>query len=274
MALEMDPAGSGGKGNTQTFPNALKRAPLRISHFFTWNNYPEGYRDLLDPVLRTFGSKWAYQEETGESGTKHIQGVIMCKKKCRDSEFKLPNTIHWEATKDFEASVAYCTKEETRTGGVWMHGFAKPVKTIENLRPWQAEIVELVKTEPDDRTIHWYWSEAGNIGKSAITKYLVVKYEAIFCVDGGYSNLCNLIFNNDMDLRTIVIFDIPRGKGSAISYSALESIKNGLISNTKYETGFKAFNSPHVIVFSNAEPDKSKLSEDRWHIVNLDEIEE
>jgi len=50
----------------------------------------------------------------------------------------------------------------------------------------------------------------------------------------------------------------------------LESIKNGLIVNTKYETGSKLFNSPHIIVFSNMSPDVSAMSMDRWKIICLD----
>jgi len=268
---KLDPDRSGG-GNTLTPPiKVSKQAPLRISHFFTWNNYPENFLDLIDPVFRAFGKKWAFQEETGAQGTKHIQGVITCKKKCRDTEFKLPKGIHWEAMKGtWEEAVAYCQKDDTKTGGRWSHGLKRPIETITELRPWQETIIEVIKTKPDDRTIHWYWSAKGNIGKSVFTKYLVVHHDAIFCVAGIYSDICNLIFNNDMDERTIVIFDLPRNNGNHISYSALESIKNGLISNTKYETGFKAFNSPHVIVFSNEEPEHKKLSEDRWHIINLD----
>lgn len=268
---EIDPDSSGG-GNTLTPPDPIlkKQGPLRLSHFFTWNNYPDDFLKRIDPIFHKLGAKWAFQEETGQSGTKHIQGVIVCKKKCRDTEFKLPKQIHWEAVRDVEDAIAYCTKDDTRTGGRWTHGLPGPVKTITELRPWQKEIVDLIKTEPDDRTIHWYWSTKGNVGKSALTKYLVVHHNAIFCVQGAYSDICNLIFNNDMDISTVVIFDMPRNNGSNISYSAIESIKNGLIANTKYETGFKAFNSPHVIVFSNCEPEKEKLSEDRWHIVNLD----
>jgi len=262
----MDPKDPG-KGNT-SLPSPC-RAPLRISHFFTWNNYGANWKFLLDAAFSKNCIKWAFQEETEESGTPHIQGVVLCKKKIRATAFKLPNTIHWEPTKNFEDAVIYCTKDDSRTGVRVMEGFPKAVAVISKLRPWQTEIVELIKTEPDDRTVHWYWSKEGNIGKSALTKLLVIKYKAIFCASGKYSDLCNLIFNNDMDASNIVIFDIPRNNGNKISYSALESIKNGLISNTKYETGFKAFNSPHVIVFSNHMPDENELSADRWHIVEL-----
>lgn len=267
---KVDP-GRSGPGNTHSRPEVKKKqAPLRISHFFTWNNYPENFLDLIDPVFRRVGKMWAFQEETGQSGTKHLQGVIVCKTKCRDTSFDLPNTIHWEATRNIDDAIKYCTKDDTRTGGRWTFGLPKPIKVIEELRPWQQEIVNLIKTEPDDRTIHWYWSAKGNIGKSALTKHLVVRYNGIFCVSGNYADIINLIYNANMDICSLVIFDLPRNNGAHISYSVLESIKNGLVCNTKYETGVKVFNSPHVIVFSNAPPELDKLSPDRWHITCLD----
>jgi hypothetical protein len=43
-----------------------------------------------------------------------------------------------------------------------------------------------------------------------------------------------------------------------------------MICNTKYETGVKVFNSPHIFVFANFPPDKpDELSNDRWIIKEL-----
>jgi hypothetical protein len=80
----------------------------------------------------------------------------------------------------------------------------------------------------------------------------------------------NLVFNQDMDTCNVVFFDIPRNHGGKISYSSLESIKNGMVCNTKYETGVKVFNSPHIFCFANFPPDdESCLSQDRWKITQL-----
>jgi hypothetical protein len=67
----------------------------------------------------------------------------------------------------------------------------------------------------------------------------------------------------------IVIFDIPRVNKGQISYQALEQIKNGMLFNSKYESGMCRFNSPHILVFSNDEPHYESLSEDRWLIEEL-----
>lgn len=73
-----------------------------------------------------------------------------------------------------------------------------------------------------------------------------------------------------MDTITCIMLDIPRANNGNVSYASLESIKNGLVCNHKYETGTKVFNSPHVVVFANFPPvEPDKLSSDRWHIENL-----
>jgi len=52
-------------------------------------------------------------------------------------------------------------------------------------------------------------------------------------------------------------------------YSAIEEVKTGYIVNTKYETGVKLFDRPHVIVFSNYLPDGARLSSDMIQVVDL-----
>ncbi len=53
-------------------------------------------------------------------------------------------------------------------------------------------------------------------------------------------------------------------------YSGLPQSKNGVLFSPKYESGQKIFKPPHVFVFANYEPDQTKLSADRWNIVQLD----
>jgi len=104
-------------------------------------------------------------------------------------------------------------------------------------------------------------------------KYLVVKHGALPCIGGKFGDIMNLVFNQDMEKSNIVIFNIPRGHKALVNYAALESVKDGMIVNNKYETGFKVFNPPHVVVFANFPPDRTHLSEDRWVVEELvDEV--
>lgn len=149
-------------------------------------------------------------------------------------------------------------------------GFAKPIKIITDLYPWQKRIEELALSEVDDRKVYWFWEGVGNRGKSAFVKYMLVKHKVLFCSGGKYSDIMNLVFNQDMDSCNCVIFDIPRANRGCISYASLESIKNGVVCNTKYETGYKVFNNPHIIIFANFPPDDDDcLSSNRWVITKL-----
>lgn len=257
-------------GNTK--PLKSSQVSQNLHWCFTWNNYCKEDIETLETLFKHLCHKFAFQEETGDHGTPHLQGVISLKKRARWTEFGLPKCIHWEKCAMVTASYLYCTKIDTRSGGVFTLNFdvPEPVRFISNLYPWQKSVVEMLKLPPDDRTVFWYWSAKGNMGKSAFCKYLVGNHSAVPAVSGKYADICNLVFNQDMTKCKIICFDIPRNNGNHVSYSAIESIKNGMIVNTKYETGFKLFNAPHVIVFSNEPPDLSALSEDRWHIINID----
>jgi len=255
-------------GNTS---HQKARVVQKYHWFFTWNNYPNDFDKILEPRFRQICNGYEFQEETGESGTNHLQGNIHLKKKMRWTEFNLPKTIHWEVTRNVDASAKYCTKDQSRSGKqfIWPEP-PKPIKIITELRPWQKSILDIISQEPDERKIHWFWESQGGIGKSVFTKYLVYHHNALFCCGGKFKDLINLIFLNDMDKCNLIVFDIPRSHGGNISYDTLECIKNGLVCNTKYETGVKLFNVPHLIIFANFPPEnEEKLSSDRWSIINL-----
>lgn len=267
-----DLGGLGGeRGNIRnSLPIDKKQVPKRKNHFFTINNYTEEFLGGLLDYFNQNAAKYAFQEEIGpESGTPHLQGMVMFHKEQRSTSWDKASQGWYKPLKD--TSGWYGLKEDSRkpNGRQWIKGFPKPVKIIENLYEWQKNIENIFKEDPDDRKIYWFWDSKGNIGKSAFVKYMVVKHKCLFCDGGKKADLINLVFNNDMDECKCVIWDLPRSTGNSISYSTIESVKNGMVCNTKYETGVKCFNSPHIFVFSNEAPDTSALSIDRWVVKEL-----
>lgn len=238
---------------------------------FVINNYTEEEVCQVKETIKKLCKKGGFGKEVGEGGTPHLQGAMWLSKKMRYTG------LHKEAglarasfrpIRNEKAMEQYIQKE----GDAWLWGFPKPIKVIKELRPWQKQLEDRLLEEPDDRTIHWVWETKGGVGKSSFCKYMVVKHQALYCAGGKVSDIMNLVFNCNMDETSIVIFDIPRANAGNVSYAALESIKNGLVCNTKYETGVKVFNSPHIVCFANFEPsDMSKLSADRWNIIDLNE---
>ncbi|AXH76167.1 MAG: putative viral replication protein [Cressdnaviricota sp.] len=271
-----DSRGTGVILNTQSLATTSekpKQVASRKNHFFTYNNYDPNGIEAIVAVLKTFAYKGKIQTEIGDNGTPHLQGMIWCKKPHRDTEFKLPKQIHWEKLKDTDNERDYCAKDETHDGVFrteW--GFPKPLKILkkEDFYDWQVQMDNCLSYEPDDRTIYWVYSKNGGMGKSTFCKYLAYTYNAVICGKGNYSDIINIMFNANMDNTNLVVFDLPRNNGNKVSYSALEAIKNGMICNTKYETGNKLFNPPHILIFANDEPEWEAMSEDRFKVLCVD----
>lgn len=90
---------------------------------FTWNNYDEKSIDTLTHDYSVYGvEKYIFQEEKGENGTRHLQGVLMFKNARSFYSMKKlfgGNGVHWEPCKNWIASIQYCSKEATRSGKVY-----------------------------------------------------------------------------------------------------------------------------------------------------------
>lgn len=133
------------------------------------------------------------------------------------------------------------------------------------LRKWQDKLDQIVCEKClDDRTIHWYYDEHGGMGKSTMTKYLIWKYNAQQ-LSGTFKDIAF-----EWDRRPIAIFDLPKNYDKTyFPYGAMEALKNGFISSSKYESCTKIFPVPHVIVFSNDLPDENKFSSGRVKVHKL-----
>ncbi len=260
---------SEGGGNTKTPPVKKQVSPAK-KWCFTLNNYTEEDISSIDLQFDKY-DKIIVGKEIGQMGTPHLQGYIEFKKKLRPSSLKLNKGIHWEKAKgDLQDNFDYCSKGNDI---LFERGMPKDIKIITKLYDWQEKVLQLYKSPINDRKIYWFYEPLGNTGKSAFVKYMIVKYRILFLSGGKYSDIMNIIFNSDMDVCDCIMIDIPRANEGHISYASLESIKNGMVCNTKYETGVKIFNSPHLFIFANFAPDNvDNLSHDRWDIINLNEI--
>jgi len=259
-------------GNTKLHQNKPKKVKVVQSKqwCFTLNNYEE--QDIID-LKNKFSIiclKWIIGKEVGECGTPHLQGYIYLHKKARPLEFKLNNRIHWERCKGTELdNIIYCSKDNNYDKSINCI-IPQPLKIIKVLKPWQADLEKLLLVEPEDRKIIWVYENKGKVGKSAFSKYLIHTYDSLYITEGKKSDIINMVYNYVLfKSLNIVILDVPRDNKNNISYKSLEEIKNGIICNTKYETGCKVINPPHIIVFSNYPPETEKLSLDRWDIYEI-----
>lgn len=128
---------------------------------------------------------------------------------------------------------------------------------------WQSDLQEYLSTTADPRKIRWYYDLVGNHGKSYFAS--LFKPEDSYIVSGGKH--ADIIYAYRYE--SIIFFDWPRDAEDRFPYSVAESFKNGYALSTKYEVRRLRFATPHVIVFANFEPDMSKLSVDRFEIIQI-----
>lgn len=264
-------------GNTRSSSvSEVKRVNPAKYWCFTFNNYPENFEELMVQPLRVHAKKWVFQQETGESGTPHLQGFVEFSKRVRPKNM-FPRSIHWEKCRDITASIKYCSDPEKRddTGELFTNMLLpEPLRLlpISNFHRWQRQIWDHVDTQPDDRAVDWVWESKGNVGKSALAKRLMHDKHALI-VSGKGSDIMFMVKtfyeNNNNCGPKIIIYDIPRSNLQYVSWACLENLKNGLILSPKYESVSLLINPPHILCFANEPPDFSKLSTDRWRVSQI-----
>lgn len=240
----------------------------------------ESIFERIERLIIPLCDKYIFGEEYGDNKeTPHIEFAFTIKggkRLRRDKLLKLfnhPKHMYLDKMKGNLDQQSYCAKEGNKV--ITNIKFAKPLKLIEKLYPWQKEIVELVKTEPDDRTIVWRWDKNGNTGKTSFCKYLCAKHDAIM-LNGKSADMMNCIVdymkNNNGATPELILVNLPRSfNNDYLSYPGLESIKDMCFYSGKYEGGQVVGNSPHLIIFANEPPVYSKLSKDRWNVKNIEE---
>lgn len=137
------------------------------------------------------------------------------------------------------------------------------------LRNWQSELDGIINGEPDDRQIVFVFDEEGNKGKSWLIRYWVSKRDDVQRLSVGKRD--DLAYAIDCSKR-IFVFDIPRGNMEYLQYGILEQLKDRMVFSPKYDSREKILQHPsHVIVFCNEEPDRTKMTGDRYRVFKLNE---
>lgn len=242
---------------------------------FTLNNYTSAETLALLDQLHNTEANYVFQEETGDNGTPHLQGFAHFKVQIAFSTLRQWNPrIHWERTQSVAASIAYCSDPAKRSGRCYTSGYTVDTRDLrlifeDDMYDWQKELLLELRGVPDMRTIVWYCDAIGGCGKTAFARWLIQNQaNTMFISTGAAKDICYQVIKAQIPPETVV-FNLPRSAEAGMSYSALESIKDGICFSGKYEGGCKIFPPPHVVVFANFIPDLSKLSMDRWKIREL-----
>lgn len=264
--------------------NTKKTRPTPSKYWcFTLNNYTEEEMVQLETTFKESKSEYVIGKEVGEKGTPHLQGFVSFEKKQRPMELRgISKRIHWEKTKaGKQANIDYCSKEGNVTTNMLTKETKRRMLEIpeqEDLYEWQRDALYHLD-EQNHRAILWCWDSLGCSGKTTLAKLLILEQDALL-IDGKKSDIlyaATEFLGKDLESafykKLIFILDLSRTCENFVSYDAIEKLKNGLWFSGKYESKMVMIPSPKLIVFANFPPDKTKLSQDRWVILESKKTE-
>lgn len=222
----------------------------------------------LGQVLENQGAeRYVIGDEVGEGGYEHYQVRVVYKTE-HTMEWMLKVWAPWgHVTASHVRDFKYCEKE-----GKFYRSWEKCLnKYLEiDLREWQGQAVGLLK-EQNDRQIVVIVDEAGNHGKTVLSKYCQITRKATYVPPMGDAQ--DLMAFAMAKPSAGYIFDMPRTesiKEKKGMWSAIEQIKNGYLYDKRYNYRDMWIDPPAILVMANEEPPWNNLSADRWKVYTFE----
>jgi len=134
-------------------------------------------------------------------------------------------------------------------------------------RQHQQHLATILEQPPSDRKIYFVVDTVGNTGKSWFIKKWMQTHlaETQMLSIGKRDDLAHTVDPS----KRFFLFDLPRSGSEYLQYTILEQLKDRFIFSPKYHSRTKVLEHlPHVVVFMNEHPDMTKLSADRYEIIN------
>ena len=140
---------------------------------------------------------------------------------------------------------------------------------IENLRGWQAKAIRLIDCQ-SNRQILFVVDTKGGAGKSFLVRHLVATEDAFLCQGGKGADIAYAISKSD-PMPSLFLFDMARSNSQDwFPWNLIENLKNQCFTSTKYESKLVILPTPaKVAVFMNEEPDRNKLTADRYCVLRV-----
>lgn len=240
--------------------------------------------DLIQ-VLRALPYKasathFVFQVEIGDvTATPHIQGFIAWKSaKAFCTTKELLHGAHIEQAKGSNAdNFKYCTKPEGRIQGPWSHGFPRARVLPSVLRPWQTLATELVRADPDDRTIYWIVDDHpdGGAGKTILQHIWHRDFTAQLVNHSMSDASCAIklawFIDGCLPEHPIIMVNLPRGaQRPDTQWLVFEALKDGMFFSGKYKSAMVVLPLVHLVIFANEEPVGCTLSSDKLKVYIID----
>lgn len=110
----------------------------------------------------------------------------------------------------------------------------------------------------------WCWEDTGNTGKTYLARWLLCWRDAYLVTGGKWADIIYAYGD-----ERYVVFDLTRDQVDKVPYNLMEKFKNGFAFSGKYESRARVFAPARVVVFANFEPERTKLSADRWDVRHI-----
>lgn len=241
-------------------------------------------RETLLVWLRHKADKYIFQAEYTENegkGNPHYQGYFHTALRFRAKGMAiaandtLPGVeISESSTAGIETLKTYAMKQDSRVDGPWADRriyLGADLWPLERMPAWQRQLLDVISKPPNDRDMIYVCDPVGNSGKTKFIKTLAYRYNALALGYGQATDILNLV--SKFPGKNVYAWNLTRCKPANLSlddlYAAIESIKDGLFVNLKYETAQILMDPPHCIVMSNHLPRYGSLSMDRWRVYLL-----
>lgn len=210
-----------------------KQGPERKNHFFTYyyKNSSE-FNGIVEELKRHAYKGKVQSEICPTTGRGHLQGMVWCKNKCRDTKFKTLKGAHFEKLRDEDDTANYCNKTETHDGifrTSWGFPAPKYVEEIDELYDWEIEILAMLEQEPHKRHLYWYWEPNGCAGKTTFQKYVHSRRDDCIVLSGKAHDMKHAIAQYKQTngrVPRVVLINIPKSSSAFVSYTGLEEIKD------------------------------------------------
>ena len=220
--------------------------------------------NILQWILNRDVHKWIVAKERGTFGYEHWQIRIQCNLSFDEMKQEWGENAHIE-----EASDNY---EYERKEGRFIAS-SDTVHTLQSrfgdLRPNQRRILNRTDMQ-SDRGVTVVVDHKGNNGKSWLCRYLYENGRALYVPPTIKSaqGIIQFIASGYRGEEYIII-DIPRStRWSSDLYVAVETVKDGLVYDTRYSARTRNIYGVKVLVMCNTKPNVAKLSADRWDLID------
>ncbi|AXQ65787.1 MAG: putative viral replication protein [Cressdnaviricota sp.] len=134
------------------------------------------------------------------------------------------------------------------------------------LHTWQTILDTKLNGAPNDREIVFVVDKTGGNGKTWFAKQWIIKHEDSQYLEMGKK--ADMAYALNPEIKVLFV-NCTRQQAEYMNYSFLESVKDGMVFSTKYESGVKKMQKCHVVVMMNQDPDRELLSEDRYKIIEI-----